>query len=137
MMSFMKTVEKILAILEDRRLSMSALEAMAGLPRGRVQKWGIGQGEPSLSAAWRISRALDVPLEWLADDRATMPPPERELNAGESSLLTIYRALRLDPDEAVRALSMAAHATSEQPGVIVDVPIPREENGRERRRRSS
>lgn len=68
-------IDKIDAALERMGQSRYWLANRIGKHPSRLSQWSNGQGEPDMTLALQIARILDVPLEWLADDEATSPPP--------------------------------------------------------------
>jgi len=67
--------KKLILALADRGLTQYRLAAETGIRQSRLSLWLNGTGEPGLEEWVKISKALDIPLAWFADDRAD-PPPE-------------------------------------------------------------
>jgi transcriptional regulator with XRE-family HTH domain len=87
----MNMVEKIRKLIDDQGMTQTAFEVMAGLPQARISKWASGRGEPTLSQAFRMARALDVPLDYLADDAMEVIPAIPELTETEMLLLAVAK----------------------------------------------
>ena len=117
MLDGMKTVEKILGLLESQGWSQKHLETVAGLPTGRISKWVTGQGEPTLRQGLRIARLFNVSAEWLADDNAVSAEPAASLTVDESTVLTVFRDLGMSRQTAIRALTAAAKSANQGPAV--------------------
>lgn len=58
---------------------------------------------PTWNQMRAIAKALDLSLDWLADDEAD-DPPDRQLTDDEARLLALYRRLDVPYEEAARAL---------------------------------
>lgn len=99
-------IEKLSKILSEKGITQQAFEAQAALPKNRISKWKDDQGEPSARQALRISQLLDVDVAWLiSDDGPDEPPTPPDIPDDETQVLTLYRALGLDRDEALRRLA--------------------------------
>lgn len=84
-----------------RGMSQATLEALAKLPSNRISKWAAGQGEPTVSQAFRIARILNVDLSWLADEETdTQAPPLHS----EQEKIIIHLARVMGFDVAERRL---------------------------------
>lgn len=99
-MTFGKKLEKL---LELRDVSQAWLARRVGTYAPRVNEWIAGKGAPSLKVALEISRALDVPLEYLADDDQDSPI-EPELTVDERVILHVIRDANLSRSEAIALL---------------------------------
>lgn len=111
----MEFPEKLRDLLDSRRMAQADLGAAVGLQQSRISKWVNGKGEPSLSQGLLLARALKVPIEYLADDKADKPSPE--LSEAERLILETVRALGLEKGATIRALHEAARWK--------DHPVPR------------
>lgn len=102
-------VDKIVMLLDQRRLDQDEFESLAGLARGRISKWKADQGEPTASQTLRMARLLQVSMEFLADesiDEPLPPPAEHFLfNEDERAIIELYRDLELNRQEAVKRLA--------------------------------
>lgn len=67
----MDVMRKVEALLERRGMIPAELSRMTGISTGRLSKLSQGKGELRIPEALRIARALEVSLDWLADDEAT------------------------------------------------------------------
>jgi len=114
----MEMIQKIRRAIDARGITQDALERSIGLPQGRISKWAGGQGEPTARQAWRIARAIGVPLEYLIDDEMT--EPGAALDYDTRALVDTYQALGLDLREAIRRLHSPAT------GMTQAKPIPPE-----------
>lgn len=88
------------------------LEVVPDVTKSSMSNWWKGKYRPDLESALRIARALDVPLDYLADDALDDPPPSRDLPADEEHVLKVYRNLRslgaIDEALATHGMAMAA-----------------------------
>lgn len=100
----MKTPEKIAWLCKDRGITQKRVGELARLPENRISKWLDGQGEPTARQALRVAQVLKVPVEWLIDDEADVPPPLPELTGPELRAVEIVRALKIDTNEVIRRL---------------------------------
>lgn len=100
--SGMNAIEKIQSILAERQIKAADLSRQTGLSESRISKWFGGTGTPNVYDAFRIARALEVPLEWLADLDAQDQPPPLRLTEDEKTVLRLTR--ELGADEAIRRL---------------------------------
>jgi transcriptional regulator with XRE-family HTH domain len=114
----MKAAEKIAWLCRERGLTQKRVGELAALPENRISKWLDGQGEPTARQALRLARVLDVPMDWLVDDEADVPPPDPGLSPAELRAVEMTRALNLDASEVIRRMS---HPTT---AVVVDPDDP-------------
>lgn len=109
----MTLIEKIDKELRRLGITQKDFEARALISQNRMSKWKSGQGEPTAGQLLRISRLLNLPMEYLADDEADSTYPPSAGTAGlaedERTVLAVYRALRLTQDDAIRGLSLVAN----------------------------
>lgn len=61
--------DNIKAICEERKLSISALERMAGLGNGTISGWN--ESSPRLDKITAVADALGIPLSELIKDEVT------------------------------------------------------------------
>lgn len=113
----MELANKILRLSRELRLSQSEIARQAGVSPSAVSKWVRGESVPGLFEAAALARVLRVPIAFLADD--TLDDPPTGPDPDEAFVLRAVRALRLDPEEAVRRLSrdpspMDAYAPGEE-----------------------
>ncbi len=84
------------------------LARVTGIPAQRFTEWKEAKPEkprlPTLPQAFKIARALDVPLDYLADDQQDDPPPAA-LSEEDDRILEIARSLGYE--EAKRRLVVA------------------------------
>ena len=74
----MKFAAKLEKILTQRNQSRSALGRLVGISATAVNDYISQSYLPRIDIALKISRALNVPLDWLADDAQEWPPPMSE-----------------------------------------------------------
>jgi transcriptional regulator with XRE-family HTH domain len=108
----MKAAEKIAWLCRERGLTQKRVGELATLPENRISKWLDGQGEPTARQALRLSRVLEIPLDWLIDDEQDVPPPPPDLSIPEQRAVEMVRALRLGKEEVIRRLSGEMAATT-------------------------
>ncbi|MBV9126336.1 MAG: helix-turn-helix transcriptional regulator [Planctomycetes bacterium] len=63
---------------EAAGLSQSALARAAGVPIGTLRNWEQDRRVPRFDTAWRVARALDIPLEDLAPEAPRPPKGKRK-----------------------------------------------------------
>lgn len=106
----MRLGEKLTTLCRERKWGRyDLLDVVPGVSKSTIDNWIRNRTRPDLTSALLLSRAFDVPLEWLADDQAdAVPGPP--LSDEERMLLELFRSLRADLPlgRALRALSLAA-----------------------------
>jgi transcriptional regulator with XRE-family HTH domain len=102
----MKLIEKVSKILGQRGLKQADLAEMIQVTPQRVSHWFNGTGQPKPDQLLRIARALDVSMEFLADDGLAESPPQ-EFTEDERYILRVVRSLAIDADTAVQRLTMS------------------------------
>jgi transcriptional regulator with XRE-family HTH domain len=98
--------QKLRNLRELRRLSQEDLGALIGVAQTRITKWENGTGAPDPGQLLKLSRALGVSLDYLADDsldeETTRSPglsrDELELLARIRDLGIVKATLRLAPE---------------------------------------
>jgi transcriptional regulator with XRE-family HTH domain len=100
---FMGFTEKITALAKRHRFNQAEVSRRTGSSPAAVSKWFRGESVPGLYEAAALARALGVTLDFLADDTQDDPPAGPDPD--EAFVLRTVRALKLDPEEAVRRLS--------------------------------
>lgn len=68
--------EKLRRLLAEKGWPQAELARKASVCPSNLSNIFHRANNPQLSTALRIARALDVPLEWLADDAQEWPPPK-------------------------------------------------------------
>lgn len=102
----MKFSEKLKRLCGQRRWGQNnLLEFVPNVTKSSMSNWFSGKYKPDLESALSIARALEVPLDWLADDEADFPSPTSGLTEDEKALLDLYHALELDKREALRRIA--------------------------------
>jgi transcriptional regulator with XRE-family HTH domain len=72
----MKFHEKLRTRVEALGLNKARAARDAGLPESTISSYlSKHKSLPRIDIAFKIAKAIGVPLEWLADDRADWPPP--------------------------------------------------------------
>ncbi len=100
----MNLVEKIEKLLSDRGWKQIDLAEAIGVSKQRVSQWMQGTGQPKPYHLLRMARALNVPMEFLADD--TMEDIAAQgVSAEEMKVVEMARVLGLE--EAKRRLLQA------------------------------
>lgn len=127
----MKFSEKLKRLCGQRRWGQSnLLEFVPRVTKSTMSNWFSGKYKPDLDSALSIARALEVPLDWLADEEAGFPPPEPESPAEPSAILKLVEALRLSETEALRRLASPS-AAAQTPQQQTYVPAPATPKGRD------
>lgn len=81
----MKFHEKLRRRVEQLGLNKSKAAREAGLPESTISNYLVKEESlPRIDIAAKIAKAIRVPLEWLADDAADWPPPDKSPNSLES-----------------------------------------------------
>jgi transcriptional regulator with XRE-family HTH domain len=119
----MRMLDKVLSLLDARRISQQDAEISCGMPRGRISKWVGGQGEPTARQALRLAELLRVPVRYLIDDAMTSPEPD----VSEIQQRILWLAEAVGYDVAVKRLANALETTTPPPSAngktrAVDVP---------------
>lgn len=89
---------------ESRGVSVREVAKRIGEPPATVARWFGGESEPRLSEAVKLAAFFAVPLGHLAGES---PESATVRSQDEYTLLTLFRALGLDVDEAARRLAGA------------------------------
>ena len=92
LMEFPEKLEKTIA---RSGKSQSALARETGVAQSAISAMTRGERRPFMDQAFRIARALGVPLDYLADDTID-EPPIAELSGEERLLLRICRRIGID-----------------------------------------
>lgn len=110
----MKLAAKLLYLIEKDGRTRTQIATDASIPLTTLGDYIRRGAEPMSSAALRLARTLRVPLEWLIDDSAELPPPnegyvaselgERLRPLGTSMFLKIAKARKVDWVEVGRQL---------------------------------
>ncbi len=112
----MKMLDRLERILAAKGIRQGELERSLGLSENRISKWKSGQGEPTARQAWKIARALGVPLEWLVSEDGSLDPPDPEtgevFTPEEEAVAYIFRNSEIDLAEATRRLMAPAQKVS-------------------------
>lgn len=88
-MSRMRFQDKIRNLCEERELSQTALARRVGVKPGTLSKWINGDRKVKLLDALAIARALDVDLDYLADDSLDRPRHPVRLSKDQEALLRL------------------------------------------------
>lgn len=72
----MEIHRKLILLCDARGWDQATLNREAGEPvsKGTLSNYFAGKSRPSLEAALAFARALNVSLDWLADDSKELPP---------------------------------------------------------------
>lgn len=93
-------VERIVMLLGRRGLTQKAFADRASLAENRISKWLAGQGEPTASDLWRMSRELGVQIDDLFAGEASAASPRNDFE------LAVALIRKLGTDEAIRRLTL-------------------------------
>ncbi len=105
--------EKVTSLCEARGWNQSDLaRAVGGVSKNTVSRWWNGAVRPFDDVALRLSRALGVTLDYLADDEMDEFPAASEgLTDDERFVLENYRSLKaagaINRDTAIAGLGLA------------------------------
>lgn len=105
--------EKLRYAMAQKRMTNRELGDAIGTYPERISKWFGDKGLPDLHQAYRIAKALEVPIEWLADEEADSLPVSQpsglSLPEDEAAILLLYQSLRragaIDMDRAIAGIS--------------------------------
>ncbi len=115
MLGVMGYAEKLQKLCLQKGLDQLALAEAVGLSRSSISRILSGSQEPKLGVAWKLSRLLGVPLDYLADEES-----ECESGHGGAYLhlsedeLTILKLVRRLGVEASMDRLLAVRGVSEQ-----------------------
>ncbi len=84
-------IDKICELIVRKGYTQVAIERSCKLPENRISKWKDGKGVPTGPQLWRIAKALEVSMEYLADDDLDQPP--EPLSRGQREILIIVEKL--------------------------------------------
>ena len=85
--------EKILRRMEERGLTQADLARLTKLHPTAVSRVLRGEQRLYVDQALRVAIALDLPLDYLADDSLESPPPSPTLTPDEDACLRLVRVL--------------------------------------------
>lgn len=96
--------EKMRQLCALRCYDQAALAEKVGVSRSTISRVLSGIQEPKLSLAWKLAQALEVSLDFLADDTIEQEPGATwtQLSLDELTILKLVR--RLGVDEAMDRL---------------------------------
>lgn len=104
--------DKVAWAIDQRGTTQVAVNAAVGAAMHKINKV-VNRKAPKLTLkdGFAIARALGVPLEWLADDEQTGPPPPAPVSREEEMVLAVVRAIGVK--EALIRLSQPAARTGD------------------------
>jgi transcriptional regulator with XRE-family HTH domain len=70
----MRLSEKIPMLVKRMGITQAELARAIGTYPSRISEWASEEGKPSIQQALRMARALNVSLDYLADDAQDDPP---------------------------------------------------------------
>lgn len=114
----MKLPEKLRSLIKARRLSQAQLSRLIGRHQTTVSAWCRGLCTPTLGDGRLLAEALDVPLDFLADDGANEPKPP-EFSDEERQLIRDARVIGIA--EARRRILLASPSEPIHDGRFVGV----------------
>ena len=82
----MTFAQKLELMIDVRRMSQTRLSRLTGIGQPAISAMTRGERRPYLDQAFRLARALDVSVDYLADDSLAQPEPvptERERTVWE------------------------------------------------------
>lgn len=79
-------------VLTKNKLRRIDLSRNTGIPESTIRKWITGS-VPSVEAAYKVSKYLNVSLEWLVTGVEPAPSDKLVLNDKERELIEIFRHL--------------------------------------------
>lgn len=134
-----RMIQKLLGLLKSRGYTQGAFESRMRWPQGRISKWVGGQGEPTATQMWLISKELGVSIQYLYDD--TMDEPGEPMPAIAATILKV--AERIGWDEALDRLlkptvvvrDSGVSEKSIPPNILLHPQLPIEPKGRAKEER--
>lgn len=95
-MDDMRLDRKLQTLIDKKGWNQSDLAAnLGGIAKSTVSAWFSGTSKPNLDMSLKLSRAFDVPLEYLADDAMDVPPVAA-LAIEEKALLELAKEVGFD-----------------------------------------
>jgi len=141
-MCIMKLSEKLPILFSLRQLRAADVAVKAGVKPDLISKWQAPKYKrrPTVDQMLRLARALDVPMEFLADEQMEKVPDRPEQSKDMDLILGLIK--KLGTDRALQRLmatepSMPVYQDDE-PFEPPDIPNPHSapKNGGSRKRRS-
>jgi len=93
-----KTLERILYLMKEKRMTAVAMEELLGVPHGAFSNWKRGKGKSYYEHIERIADLLGVSIDYLVrgEDVAN-----ESLSQQEAELLRMYRQLSDDAKDVI------------------------------------
>ena len=110
---------RLRTVMDEFDLNQTQLGAAAGVSRAAVSKWMTESSQPDLDSLRKLSRKLQISLEWLETGRGSMVEEEADLDAyGGDEAAALDRA-RL---ELIRAAADAPKEAIDRARVALGLP---------------
>jgi transcriptional regulator with XRE-family HTH domain len=103
--SEMKFPEKLVKLIETRETNQSRLSRQTGISQPAISQMTTGNRRPYMDQSLLLARALNVPLDFLADDTREGDPP-LPITDEEKALWLLIRAVGADVAFGILARSI-------------------------------
>lgn len=107
---------KLSSLLRSKKISQQELAILTGMQKSKISRLTTGLSKPFLGDGLALSRALGVPLWWLADDAQPWPPPEGR--GDDKGFVDMPRPLGSGPGPSVQGDGQ------DHPGPTRELPRP-------------
>ena len=85
---------RIFEIMAEKKITATALSAATGISSGNISDWKSGKSAPSRIALQKVSKALDVSIEYLEGATDIKKPMTQDnISEADNKILTLYHQL--------------------------------------------
>lgn len=85
---------RLFEIMAEKKITATKLAAQTGISQGNISDWKSGKSAPSRTALQKVSKVLDVSIEYLegATD-VRKPMTQNNISEVDNKILTMYHQL--------------------------------------------
>ncbi|SIN97791.1 Transcriptional regulator, contains XRE-family HTH domain [Singulisphaera sp. GP187] len=105
-----KLIEKVMKLTREKGVNQSELSRQIQVHPSRFSEWKSGNSRPSLTQVVSMARVLGVSVDYLVKDEVENQTNDSGLSSDEEAVITLFRALKLSLNEALRRLATSPAA---------------------------